>query len=236
MQKDASGSLNLEFSALRSTAPLYPSFFLLTLIVCIALVFGSAAVAARFIGRSLPPSGSSIVFESPCALPCVLNIVPGSARRDAAFAALEASGAEPVVLGVGLIAFQVYDPAGSAAQGLLLISFEDQQTVETVRISPIDPDVHIMQLGDLVLDRPAPAVFRSCSEVRPVRMLLLFGENREIIAEILPDGRLTPHTPLTLLDVSARNVRTLYDARASFGCSVEVEWRGFAALWRYFER
>jgi hypothetical protein len=107
--------------------------------------------------------------------------------------------------------------------------------VESVRMSAIDLFTNIGQFGDLLLAGQKPNhVFHTCTYVLPVRFLMTFGAYDELLVELFPQGGLAPNTPITLFDLSSIGSRSLYDARSSFGCTVESGWLGFAPLWKYF--
>ena len=63
---------------------------------------------------------------------------------------------------------------------------------------------------------------------------MTFGAHDQLLVELFLQGELAPDTPITVFDLSGVGSRSLYDARSSFGCSVESGWMGFAPLWKYF--
>jgi hypothetical protein len=132
-----------------------------------------------------------------------------------------------------LIMFPLVDHEGRAAMASLY--FEPGGVLTSVRLSAVDQIADLGQIADLMLAGQTPSrLFRTCDSVLPVRFLVTFGAHDQVLVELSPQDALAPDTPLTLFDLSATGSRSLYDARASFGCSVETEWFGFAPISRFF--
>lgn len=90
-------------------------------------------------------------------------------------------------------------------------------------------------LADLLLEGYRPnRVFRTCADMYPVRFMITFGAQDELLIELFPQGKLNPRTRPAVFDIAGTGSRSLYDERISFGCSVETPWYGFAPLWKYF--
>lgn len=221
--------------------------FRLTMLVFTLVLM--AALLARTHGQADPPAAAGILTRSGCALPCLVSVVPGMTSGEA-LAQLAASGAEDIrgpydgLYAVRVITFVVRNIAGGRVIGLVGLDVETGQRVDTVRVSPLDMYANIDTLSDLLLSPygqslGASRVFRTCDGILPRRMLFIFGHNAELVAELRPLGQslgtpLQPGTPLLSVVLNAPRPENLQSVQSNFGCSVEVEWRGFAALWRYF--
>ncbi|MCS7070476.1 MAG: hypothetical protein NZM00_03150, partial [Anaerolinea sp.] len=192
--------------------------------------------AARVLGVAHPLHVTSLLADNPCALPCLWGITPGHSTRADVLTVLPDSTGQPVAdVGDGLLYFTIDVGERGSAQGVILIDLNDRTTVQTVRLSPLEQGRPIATLADALLYGPPPrSVYRTCNGITPARLLIIFGDNAELMVEALLPERLSPGLPLTLFDISVRNIRSAYDARASFGCSVETGWLGFAPRWRYF--
>lgn len=198
------------------------------LAVCCLLSGGALGVS-----RLLPaPADPSLIARNSCALPCFFGVTPGATTRDEAPAILDQTVAATQVSDF-LITFPLVDNEGRAA--LASLYFEPGGVLTSIQLIAIDPLTNLGQLSDLLLAGETPArLFRTCDLVVPVRFLMLLGEHDQILVELYPEHSLAPDTPLTLFDLSVVGSRSLYDARASFGCSVDTGWYGFAPLSRYF--
>jgi hypothetical protein len=183
--------------------------------------------------RLLPaPPDTSLLERNPCALPCFFGVTPGVTTRDQAEELLSESVGVTRVSDT-LLTFPLMDNSGRAA--LVSILSDANRLVESVRMSSIDFDPDLEQFGDLLLTGQTPVqVFRTCADMDHVRFLMTFGAGESLLIELYPNGKLTPTTPITLVDISRPGQRSLTDARSSFGCSVETHWYGFAPLWKYF--
>jgi hypothetical protein len=185
----------------------------------------------------LPASVDRSLITTPnCVFPCTFGIVPGDTDRAQAAATAERLADEVFAdQSDTRLAFRLVDHDGYIAQVLVTFGYMQNRRVGAFGLFKDSPQVDIGQLSDLILAGYTPNnVFRSCDGATPRRMLMTFGEADRLMVEFHLDGDLDFETDITLLEVYAPNARTLGDARASFGCSVETGWLGFAPLWRYF--
>ncbi|MCC6804993.1 MAG: hypothetical protein IT319_19080, partial [Anaerolineae bacterium] len=182
---------------------------------------------------SSAPPNPSLLAANPCALPCFFGVTPGSTTRAQATALLSKTVGITLVSDT-LLTFPLVDSSGQSA--LVSIVNDAEGLVESVRIIAIGTDTNLAQFGDLLLTGQTPVqVFRTCADMDTVRFLMTFGAGETLLLELFPQGKLTPSTPITLVDIARPNQRSLTDARSSFGCSVETHWYGFAPLWKYFQ-
>lgn len=180
---------------------------------------------------SAPPN-SSLFAANPCALPCFFGLTPGITTRAQAIDHLSKTVGVTLVSDT-LLTFSLVDSNGQSA--LVSIVNDADGLVESVRIIAIGTETDLAQFGDLLLTGQTPMqVFRTCADMDNVRFLTTFGAGETLLLELFPQGKLTPSTPITLVDIAPPNQRSLTDARSSFGCSVETRWYGFAPLWKYF--
>lgn len=200
------------------------AFFLLAFAPLSLLPLASAISSA--------PPNPSLLAENPCALPCFFGITPGITTRAQAVEHLGSTvGITPV--SDTLLTFPLVDNNGQGA--LVSILNDADGLVESIRVIAIGTDTNFAQFGDLLLAGQTPVqVFRTCADMDNVRFLTTFGAGETLLLELFPQGKLTPSTPITLVDIARPNQRSLTDARSSFGCSVETRWYGFAPLWKYF--
>lgn len=181
---------------------------------------------------SSAPPNPSLLAANPCALPCFFGVTPGSTTRAQA-AALLSKTVDVTLVSDMLLTFPLVDSSGKSA--LVSIVNDADGLVESVRIIALGSNTSLAQFGDLLLAGQTPGqVFRTCAEIDNVRFLMTFGAGETLLLELFPQGKLTPSTPVTLVDISPPDQRSLTDARSSFGCSVETHWYGFAPLWKYF--
>lgn len=206
------------------------------LTVGLMTVFTLLIIATRALGAAQSPSASSLLATNPCALPCLWGVTAGQSTREEALAVLPTTTGQPVAdVGAGLLYFTVAAEHHGSAQGIVLIDLNDRSTVQTLRLSPITAGLPVATLAEALLyGLPPRSVFRTCDGITPPRLLIIFGEHAELMVEAVLPTHVSPSMPLTLFDLSVRNIRSSYDARASFGCSIETGWRGFAPRWRYF--
>jgi hypothetical protein len=203
------------------------------LLLALALVSVSSMLAA---GRSTSaPAEPDVLAASACTLPCAFDLVPGqTVRADALNAVAQLAADSFSDLNDYMISFILHDSEQRVVIGLLFFDYADRDRLNGVRLSTFNPQARLWRLGDLLLTGGEPArVFRSCSGVQPRRMLFVFGESAEIVVEFPFADRITPQTPLALVDLAAAGLRTAEDARISFGCAVETGWHGFAPAWFY---
>jgi hypothetical protein len=198
---------------------------LATLVLCCLLT--AATMPA---GRLLPRQDSrTLLARNPCALPCFFGVTPGATTREHAMTAL-APYVDVTRVSDYLLTFALVDSEGRIAFASVDIGVDG--VVESVQLAAVNWVADIGQLGDVLRTRPVH-VFKTCTGVRPTRFLLSIGALNEITVELLPGTAIAPDTPISVFTERATGTRTLDDIRSSFGCAVEVGWRGFAPLWRY---
>jgi hypothetical protein len=209
------------------------SFWRLPLLL--ALMCSLLVGAALLIPRVLPaPPDDSVIGRNLCALPCFFGVLPGITTDTDAFTALS-QYVDFTDVSDFLLTFPLVDYEGRTS--IVSVNFDAslEPRVASVRATAVDIFTNIGQFGDLLLAGQKPNhVFHTCAYVLPVRFLVTFGEYDELLVELFPRGDLAPDTSITLFDLSAVGSRSLYDARSSFGCTVESGWLGFAPLWKYF--
>ncbi len=203
---------------------------IVVLVLCCVLTGGVIAVS-----RLAPaPAGGSIIAHNPCALPCFFGVTPGDASRDDTTRFVARYVAAPPLTNAP-ITFPLFE--GDGVTSLATMSFQNDGSLNSLRLVAVAPVAGVGQLSDVLLAGQKPAhVYRTCEGVSPVRFLMTFGAQDQVMVELFVEGELMPETTITLLDISAAGSRSLYDARASFGCSVETGWHGFAPLRTYFAR
>lgn len=206
------------------------------LMAVFTLLLIATRAATRALSAAQTPTPSSLLAFNPCALPCLWGLTAGLSTREDALAVLPTTTGHAVAdVGAGLLYFTIDAQEHGSAQGIVLIDLNDRATVQTLRLSPITAGLPVATLAEALLyGLPPRSVFRTCDGITPPRLLIIFGEDAELMVEALLPARISPSMPLTLFDLSVRNIRSSYDARASFGCSVETGWRGFAPRWHYF--
>jgi hypothetical protein len=198
---------------------------LLLLAVCCLLTAATIPV-----GRLLPRQDSrTVLARNPCALPCFFGVTPGATTREQAMTAL-AAYVDVTRVSDYLLTFALVDSEGRIAFASVNIGIDG--VVESVELAAVNWVADVGQLGDVLRTRPTH-VYKTCTGVRPTRFLLSFGALNEIAVELLPGAAVAPDTPIPAFTERATGTRTLDDIRSSFGCSVEVVWRGFAPLWKY---
>lgn len=197
--------------------------FLCTILLVLPITLGMTQSAS---------ASNALLAENPCALPCFFGVTPGSTTRAQAVERLGATGGVTRVSDT-LLTFPLVDNNGQSA--LVSIVNDADGLVEAIRIIAISTETGLAQFGDLLLTDQTPVqVFRACADMGNVRFLMTFGAGETLLLELFPQGKLTPSTPVTLVDIAPPNQRSLTDARSSFGCSVQTRWYGFAPLWKYF--
>ncbi len=175
----------------------------------------------------------SLLDRNPCALPCFFGVTPGTTTRDQAQDTLNRS------IGVTSVSdtLLTFPLVGNNGQAVLVSIISDPDgLIESIRLSSTAFDPDLQHFGDLLLSGHTPVeVYRTCADMDHVRFLMTFGTGEALLVELDPNGKLTPQTPITLVDIARPGQRSLLDARSSFGCSVETRWYGFAPLWKYFQ-
>lgn len=184
----------------------------------------------RLAGAISSTPNQSLLAANPCTLPCFFGVTPGSTTRAQAVDHLNKTVGVTLVSDT-LLTFPLVDSSGQSA--LVSLINDADGLVESIRVTAISTD--LAQFGDLLLTGQTPVqVFRTCVDMDNVRFLMTFGAGETLLLELFPQGKLTPSTPVTLVDIARPGQRSLTDARSSFGCSVETRWYGFAPLWKYF--
>lgn len=197
------------------------------LALCCALT--SVILLSRFIAS---PGARSLIADNPCALPCFYGVTPGETHFNEAARVLERYF-DATLVDDALITFPITGSDGTTS--VTSLGFEANGTLGAMFVASVAPFAGLGQFSDLLLAGQQPSrVYRTCDGVSPIRFLITFGTENRVLAELFAEDQLTPQTAVTLLDMSAPGSRSLYDARTSFGCSVETGWHGFAPMWRYF--
>jgi len=204
--------------------------FVALLMICFSALIG----VCLFAGRSgLVADSASVMDRSPCALPCVFDIVPGVTTQGDALTLLHGVAPNDFHLtSQNSLFFNIRDANNRLVRGELMFA-PGNGVVSAARISTGGSRAYLWRLGDLFNAGLQPThVFRSCN-TNVFHLLLEFGNNIEVVVELRSTDSLQPETPVTLLHVSAKDANTLYRARADFGCRIETGWSGFARRWVY---
>lgn len=203
----------------------------------LAILFVLVIAAALGVGRRMPAAPETSLIALPnCVIPCTLGIVPGTSDRDDVVAVVERVGAYTSDQTTpARSAFSLRDRAGNdQIFAIADFNFADGQRVGALTLWQANASADLGQLSDLILAGYTPnRVVRSCEGVLPRQMALTFALEDRLSIFLLLRDRLSPTTPIVLLEVRAPNI--MYDtALGNVTCSVESRWQGFAALWRYF--
>lgn len=212
-----------------------PAFhaLLATVLILVHILFIKLVAVA---GSALPEQPSFIV-QNPCNLPCVYRITPGETNQDQVRALIAQMAGDNYshspVDGGGLI-FRM-ENNGFAVLGTVSLDLSGGDQVRAVGALPIAAD-DVGRLGDIIAIGLQPvAVYRSCDTTIPV-MLIGFGADSRVVAELPLPRRLRPETPISFLRVYQDEGNTLGESMLSFGCMVETGWHGFAPRWVYLAR
>jgi hypothetical protein len=205
--------------------------FLLAALLILAHILFIKFVAV--VGSAFPDH-PSLITQNPCDLPCVYGITPGETNREQVLALVaQIAGdnySEGPVDGGGLI-FRI-EHNGFAVLGMVALNRSRDTQVRSVGMVPVGED-DLGRLGDLIAIGLQPvAVYRSCDTTIPV-MLIGFGTDSRIVAELPLARRLRPETPISFLRVYQDEGNTLGESILSFGCVIETGWHGFAPRWAY---
>lgn len=189
--------------------------------------------AVMVIGRAQSSISEQPLTSNPCAFPCMLGIVPGQTTREDAIQILLSIGLTPDA-GQNMFV-RTASPPTDEVETLYIVQLQSNADNQVSWLRLIaGSNSELSYLGDLLSKGEHPVrLFRACTGMFPFRMMMVFGEYQQVIVELLIDSEISPFTPILLVDSSEPGTRSVFDARASFGCSVEVRWRGFAPLWRY---
>lgn len=180
------------------------------------------------------PDAPPLAYSS-CSFPCIFGITPGVSSRTEALDQLSqlvlVTDPSQNVFGLPVAGA----PPETVLPYTLEIQYGEDEKTETLRlIANINGE--LARLGDVLRLGGTPTrVFRACNGVFPVRMLLAFGQYEQLVVELILRDGLDPSSPVVMVDAARVGTRTLFDARESFGCSIEVRWHGFAPLWRYVQ-
>lgn len=187
------------------------------------------------LGDVLPPA-ASFIARNPCALPCVYGVTPGETSADQARLIIqELSGGtfSDSPMDGGSLVFQLERDEISVF-GMMALNVPAATLISAVSLLPSDPG-DLGSLGDLMAAGLNPThVYRSCDTTIPL-MLIAFGEDSRVVAEMSLGKRLHPATPLTFVRVYPAGGDALAESLLSFGCTVELGWRGFAARGAYLD-
>jgi hypothetical protein len=208
---------------------------MIRLIVLVAAGLTLLIGAIRVLGEMLPPR-ASFIAQNPCALPCVYGITPGETSTEQARLIVEQlSGGtfSDSPMDGGSLVFQLQNDE-IAVFGMMSLNVPAATLISAVSLLPGNPG-DLGTLGDLMASGLHPAhVYRSCDTTIPT-MLVAFGDDSRVVAE-MPLGRgLHPETPLTFLRIYPAGGDPLAESLLSFGCTVEIGWRGFVARAAYLD-
>lgn len=193
----------------------------LVLLCCLILTGGLV-----FGLRALSPYETSVLTGNPCPLPCFYGVTPGEITRSQAVAIYTEQ--DPLIrVTEDPLVFTLLDPH---SRSIMISVFSNSDgIVDSLRLNA--PPI----LADLLLEGYRPnRVFRTCADMYPVRFMITFGAQDELLIELFPRDKLNPRTRPAVFDIAGTGSRSLYDERISFGCSVETPWYGFAPIWKYF--
>lgn len=204
-------------SALLSFSRLPFAVMLCCLVLTCGCIFGL---------RALHTYEASVLTGNSCALPCFYGVTPGEISRSQAVAIFTAQN--PIIrVTEDPLVFTLLDVHNRRV--MVSIFSDDSGLVDSLRLNA--PPI----LADLLLEGHQPnRVFRTCTDMYPVRFMITFGTQDELLIELFPRDKLNPNTRPAVFDIAGAGSRSLYDERISFGCSVETPWYGFAPIWKYF--
>lgn len=198
----------------------------------LSLLWSALVAFAILLGRQAPPLRHFILPAS-CRLPCLLNVIPGETARQDAFALLVPYTTFPVDQTGAMFAFRLDDNEISPTNGLMISN--DMGIVEYIRLYTRRWAGFGLRLGDVMPLAAPSAVYRSCTDSYPIRILLTFeGSTRVSFAVVVHDA-LSPRSPVTMIEVSTNEAYFQESLASVFGtgCYLPSEWRGFAAAWQY---
>lgn len=202
--------------------------------VLLSALFALLISAAVATGRQAPPRHNSILAQHPaCALPCLLGITPGQTRREDAIALISPIAEYPLDQTGLSFGFNIPDEAGRFITGLLI--FDGAGVVQYIRLYTRRWSGLGLRLGDLMLEMPPSNVYRSCSDIYPVRLLLAYDGSPQVSVAAVVDRVVSPHAPVSMIAVSAQEdmfAQTLASV-VSGGCHIPSEWQGFGGVWLY---
>ncbi len=202
--------------------------------VVISLFLLGLIVSVLVLGNLLAVPVPSVMAANACDLPCVFGVTPGVTNRDDAITLYEAIASQPSSFLTQLErSFTIGTDAPNAGFTIALVRFERPVggAVLAVRLYEMSSSIQLGTVGDLLLEKQEPTrVYSTCERDAPI-LLLLFADGA--IARIEFEGRLLPSTPLKLFAISADMEATLPPLLASFGCTRETTWHGFAPAWVY---
>jgi hypothetical protein len=205
------------------------------LIAVITIAFTLLIGGAVALGEVLPPA-ASFIARNPCDLPCVYGVTPGQTSADQVRLIIEElSGGtfSDSPMDGGSLVFQL-ERDGISVFGMMALNMPTATLINAISLLPSDPD-DLGSLGDLMAAGLHPThVYRSCDTTIPV-MLIAFGEESRVVAEMPLGKRLHPSTPLTFMRVYPEGEDALAESLLSFGCTVELGWRGFAPRAAYLD-
>ena len=194
---------------------------LLVMLCCFALTGGLV-----FGIRALFPYEASVLTDNPCALPCFYGVTPGETTRSQA-AEIYARQDPIIRVTEDPMVFTLLD---SSSRSVHVSVYSDSAgMVNSLHLNA--PPI----FADLLLAGHQPnRVFRTCGDMYPVRFMITFGAQDELLIELFPRDSLNPRTRPALFDIAGTGSRPMYNEQISFGCSVETPWYGFAPIWKYF--
>jgi hypothetical protein len=179
-------------------------------------------------------------FNPPdCFLPCMLGIVPGETGFNAAFQQLASTGADPGSHTHGIM-FDMKARDGNTY--FVVMRGSDPRLGRYVSQLIVYPLWHdkVTTLGEILGTGYIPVrVFRNrINGPGVVSLLLVFGEDQRIAAEVTGYGSVNSDSPVRSLIVFAKEDRNwrLGDYLMIGHWDHEIEWRGFAPMEAYLNQ
>jgi hypothetical protein len=197
----------------------------LSLLCCLLLALPLLA------GKLMPlPNHDSLLTNNPCALPCVFGVIPRITTRDDALKAFE----HIALRTTALEALPAYTERGSAGTQSLLalldLSDTEDWIVRSVLLYQMDEGGDLGVLSDFLLAGYQPTrVFSACASTD--RLIIILDE-AGLFVQVTLSARVDPNAAVWMFGTTGGSdglVRSL----DTFGCAVQTEWSGLAALWRH---
>ncbi len=179
-------------------------------------------------------------FNPPdCVLPCILGIVPGETDITSALQDLTATGAIPGSHTHGT-SFEVKAMNGSTFYAVLRGTDPRLgRYVSQLIVYSLWPD-KVTTLGEILDAGFTPVrVFRNrTNSPSIVNLLLVFGEDERIVAQVTGFGSISAESPVFSLTVLAKEDRDwrLGDILMIQHWDYEIEWKGFAPMEAYLNQ
>lgn len=189
-----------------------------------------ALVGVTLLAGGLTPSNERdwLLSTNPCALPCVFGVVPRITTRDDAMKAFE----NTVLRTTALNALPTYAERGSAGTQSLLALLDltnPDLIVRSVLLYQMEGGSDLGMLSDYLLAGYQPTrVFSECANVE--RLIVILDE-AGLFIQVSPVAAGNTDAAVQLFG-STGGGDGMPRALDTFGCTVQTEWSGMAALWR----